>query len=168
VSYDESLHQVTAWGHGVTPGHKPQFANFKFLLVPTGPNANEAKWDLAVATGAILPDGKSAEAVSVDYLKEIRMYVQRILESTYGERFLAQQDLLYVFTVPAGWSDGAKALMLDVAQEAGFRGSATLVSESEAAAIYSAMMSEQGELPIGSKFLGTHLPCFIRGLTWSL
>jgi hypothetical protein len=106
----------------------------------------------------------------VDYLQEIRMYVQRILESTYGERFLAQQDLLYVFTVPAGWSDGAKALMLDVAQKAGFRGSATLVSESEAAAIYSAMMCDGGELHVGSKFLGTYPPqlpalSYLFGLT---
>jgi hypothetical protein len=95
------------------------------------------------------------------------MYVQRILESTYGERFLAQQDLLYVFTVPAGWSDGAKALMLDVAQKAGFRGSATLVSESEAAAIYSAMMCDGGELHVGSKFLGTPPASCIKLFIWA-
>lgn len=160
LSYDPNdSAKVMAWGHSVTPAHKVQYANFKYLLVPPQEfESKDRKWELSTATGATLPEGKTAQDLCVDYLRQVRGYVQGFLENTYGERFLASQDVIYVFTVPAAWSDRSKALILKVAEEAGFKGSVNLVSESEAAAIYCATLCDEGELRVGSKFLGIKSP----------
>ena len=160
LSYDPNdSAKVTAWGHTVTPAHKIQYANFKYLLVPPQElESKDRKWELSTATRATLPEDKNAEDLCVDYLGQVRGYVQGVLENTYGERFLAGQDVIYVFTVPAAWSDRSKALILKVAEEAGFKGSVNLVSESEAAAIYCATLCDEGELRVGSKLLGIKTP----------
>ena len=44
-----------------------------------------------------------------DYLTRINQYVtQEVLPSRFGERFLQNQKISYVVTVPAIWSDKAK------------------------------------------------------------
>lgn len=156
LAYDDSFTKVTAWGHSVTDAYKTRFAHFKFFLNPRAPHDTiNKKWDLEKATNASLPEGKTAEEVATDYLRALHAYIHSILENTYGERFLAAQDILYAFTVPVEWSDRTKALMVKIAEDAGFKGSITLVSEPEAAAIYCAALSDERDLRVGSKFLGT-------------
>jgi len=93
--------------------------------------------------------------VTTDYFGELYAYVMSVLANTYGEKFLAGQDLWYVITVPASCSDRSKALTLRAAREAGFTGgNVTLVTEPEAAAVYCATLSDEVGLKTGSKFLG--------------
>ena len=103
--------------------------------------------------------------VAADYFRQLGTYVRNILENTYGEKFLAGQNLWYVITVPALWSDRSKALTLRAAREGGFSGKITLVTEPEAAAVYCATLCDEVDLKVGSKFLGTTLLFFFDGLT---
>lgn len=101
-----------------------------------------------------LPRGKTAVDVAADYFRALYQYIQKILNNTYGEKFLSQQTISYIITVPALWSDRSKALTLRAASEGGFNGRVTLVTEPEAAAVYCATLCEEVDLRIGSKFLG--------------
>ena len=162
LAYDNDFTHVIAWGSSVTDQHKNRFAHFKLLLHrPTtsvdGQSVDNLGRDIQTMSlsSTSLPRGKTAVDVAADYFRALYAYIQQILNNTYGDKFLAQQNLQYVITVPALWSDRSKALTLRAASEGGFNGKVTLVTEPEAAAVYCATLCEEVDLRIGSKFLGT-------------
>lgn len=75
--------------------------------------------------------------VVTDFLSAVRETTVASIERTYDPTWVRENKKEYVLTVPAIWSDAAKSLMVQAAQDAGFgthRVDFNLISEPEAAA----------------------------------
>ncbi|KAI9760251.1 MAG: hypothetical protein M4579_001765 [Chaenotheca gracillima] len=99
-------------------------------------------------------DRKLPDAVS-DYLREIYKHTMDTLKRRYGESFMAITDVEFVLTVPAVWSDTAKNATLQAAERAGMgnRHELRLISEPEAAAVYTLKAIQPNHLKIGDNFI---------------
>lgn len=94
------------------------------------------------------------EAVS-DYLSQIYKHTMETLTRRYGETFMGMTKTQFVLTVPAVWSDAAKDATLKAAEKAGMgaRGELKLISEPEAAAVYTLKAIQPNHLKIGDNFI---------------
>lgn len=97
--------------------------------------------------------GKSAETVVTDYLKELWKHSHETLERRYGKVFMTNTKLDIVLTVPAVWSDAAKDATLRAATAAGIGGNLALISEPEAAAVYTLKSIQPNHLRAGNNFI---------------
>lgn len=90
-----------------------------------------------------------------DYLHEIYKHTMDTLTRRYGETFMAQTRVEFVLTVPAVWSDAAKHATLLAAEHAGMgdRHSLRLISEPEAAAVYTFKALQPKFLQVGDNFI---------------
>jgi hypothetical protein len=85
---------------------------------------------------------KSAEDVTVDFLREIWAYTKQELRLVLGENFMAQYSIKVVLTVPAVWTPETANLTRELAVKAGIQAEQlNLVQEPEAAAIAVAEVS---------------------------
>ncbi|KAF1978029.1 actin-like ATPase domain-containing protein [Bimuria novae-zelandiae CBS 107.79] len=94
------------------------------------------------------------EAVS-DYLAQIHKHTMETLTRRYGETFMSMTKTQFVLTVPAVWSDSAKDATLKAAEKAGM-GSGNdlkLISEPEAAAVYTLKAIQPNNLKVGDNFI---------------
>ena len=92
-------------------------------------------------------------AVVTDFLKAVRETALASIEGTYGSEWTLSTRKEYVLTVPAIWSDTAKSLMVQAAQDAGFgvhRVDFNLISEPEAAAAYTLRAIQPNNLEVSS------------------
>jgi molecular chaperone DnaK (HSP70) len=94
------------------------------------------------------------EAVS-DYLAQIYKHTMETLTRRYGETFMSLTKVQFVLTVPAVWSDSAKDATLKAAEKAGMgkRHELQLISEPEAAAVYTLKAIQPNHLKIGDNFI---------------
>jgi hypothetical protein len=94
------------------------------------------------------------EAVS-DYLSQIHKHTMETLVKRYGETFMSMTKVQFVLTVPAVWSDAAKDATLKAAEKAGMgnKGDLKLISEPEAAAVYTLKAIQPNHLKIGDNFI---------------
>lgn len=96
------------------------------------------------------------EAVS-DYLTQIRAHTLETLTRRHGEAFMADTLVQFVLTVPAVWSDSAKDATLKAAEKAGMgsreSGDLKLISEPEAAAVYTLKAIQPNHLSVGDNFI---------------
>ncbi len=94
------------------------------------------------------------DAVS-DYLTQIYQHTMNTLTKRYGESFMAITKIEFVLTVPAVWSDAAKNATLQAAERAGMgnRHEVRLISEPEAAAVYTLKAIQPNHLKIGDNFI---------------
>ncbi|KAF2741105.1 actin-like ATPase domain-containing protein [Polyplosphaeria fusca] len=94
------------------------------------------------------------EAVS-DYLSMIYKHTMETLTRRYGETFMSLTKVQFVLTVPAVWSDSAKDATLKAAEKAGMgnRHDLKLISEPEAAAVYTLKAIQPNHLNIGDNFI---------------
>ncbi|KAF2873169.1 Hsp70 family protein-like protein [Massariosphaeria phaeospora] len=94
------------------------------------------------------------EAVS-DYLAQIHKHTMETLTRRYGETFMSMTQVQFVLTVPAVWSDSAKDATLKAAEKAGMgeRHDLRLISEPEAAAVYTLRAIQPNHLKIGDNFI---------------
>ncbi|KAF2403588.1 actin-like ATPase domain-containing protein [Trichodelitschia bisporula] len=94
------------------------------------------------------------DAVS-DYLTQIYNHTIDSLTKRYGETFIAKTRLEFVLTVPAVWSDSAKNATLLAAERAGMgsRHDLKLISEPEAAAVYTLKAIQPNHLKVGDNFI---------------
>lgn len=94
------------------------------------------------------------EAVS-DYLAQIYKHTIETLTKRYGETFMGMTEVEFVLTVPAVWSDSAKDATLKAAEKAGMgnRHELKLISEPEAAAVYTLKTIQPNHLQIGDNFI---------------
>ena len=94
------------------------------------------------------------EAVS-DYLGQIYKHTMETLTRRYGETFMGMTKVQFVLTVPAVWSDAAKDATLKAAEKAGMgnRHDLKLISEPEAAAVYTLKAIQPNHLKIGDNFI---------------
>ena len=94
------------------------------------------------------------DAVS-DYLTQIYKHTMNTLTKRYGESFMAITKIEFVLTVPAVWSDAAKNATLQAAERAGMgnRHDVRLISEPEAAAVYTLKAIQPNNLKVNDNFI---------------
>lgn len=94
------------------------------------------------------------DAVS-DYLTKIYEHTMETLTRRYGESFMNSTEVDFVLTVPAVWSDAAKNATLQAAERAGMgsRHELKLISEPEAAAVYTLKTIQPSGLKLGDNFI---------------
>lgn len=98
--------------------------------------------------------GKSAEDITVDFLRLIWQYTKDDIRKLRGDDWADMYKLRAVLTVPAIWSPNAQDKTLSIARRAGLPDGVSLVSEPEAAAL--AILrekKEEGELQVGDCFV---------------
>ena len=94
------------------------------------------------------------DAVS-DYLTQVHNHTIETLTRRYGESFMSSTKVEYVLTCPAVWSDAAKNTTLQAAERAGM-GAKTeiqMISEPEAAAVYTLKAIQPNHLSAGDNFI---------------
>lgn len=154
IAYAEHNEQSkNQWGFEVTPKSKC-FTWMKLLLDPE----QASKYDdpeLASSEGQgvlALPHGKSAVDVCSDFLAEVASFSVDHLKKRISPEILRITPLRFCFTVPAVWSDKAKADTLKAAQQAAKKArlycgagvEVFMVQEPEAAAIAAISMVAKG------------------------
>jgi hypothetical protein len=94
------------------------------------------------------------DAVS-DYLTRLYRHTMETLTRRYGESFVSTTPVEFVLTVPAVWSDAAKNATLQAAERAGMgrRHELKLISEPEAAAVYTLRTLQPASLRVGGNFI---------------
>ncbi|KAK9417518.1 hypothetical protein AB5N19_00747 [Seiridium cardinale] len=94
------------------------------------------------------------DAVS-DYLTQIYKHTMDTLTRRYGESFMASTKVDFVLTCPAVWSDAAKNTTLQAAERAGMgaKSDIQMISEPEAAAVYTLKAIQPNHLNIGDNFI---------------
>jgi molecular chaperone DnaK (HSP70) len=96
---------------------------------------------------------KSPESLSIDYLTKIREHVVRVLRTKLGEGVVASTTIEYVITVPAIWSESAKYRTRACATRSGMGTDLQIISEPEAAVIYTLDTMDPGTLQVGDTFV---------------
>ncbi|KAJ2905254.1 Hsp70 family protein [Zalerion maritima] len=99
--------------------------------------------------------GKNVVDAVSDYLTQIHAHTMDMLTRRYGESFMASTKVDFVLTCPAVWSDAAKNTTLLAAERAGMGGRSQIqmISEPEAAAVYTLKAIQPNHLAIGSHFV---------------
>ncbi|KAK4242088.1 hypothetical protein C8A03DRAFT_11671 [Achaetomium macrosporum] len=94
------------------------------------------------------------DAVS-DYLTQIYKHTMDTLRRRYGESFMASTRVDFVLTCPAVWSDAAKNTTLQAAERAGMgaQSQIQMISEPEAAAVYTLKAIQPNHLKVGDNFI---------------
>ncbi|CAK7272772.1 hypothetical protein SEPCBS57363_005315 [Sporothrix epigloea] len=90
-----------------------------------------------------------------DYLTQVYKHTMDTLSRRYGASFMASTRVDFVLTCPAVWSDAAKNTTLLAAERAGMgdRSSIQMISEPEAAAVYTLKAIQPNHLNIGDNFI---------------
>ncbi|KAI5794259.1 hypothetical protein DFH27DRAFT_565692 [Peziza echinospora] len=188
LSYAKKAKSETAsptkvkWGFEIKPETPNQISWFKlFLDDPTASglqagmvNINRSGHNESSATGEFpelsqaksmfLDLGKTKRPVDIvtDYLRVLHAHLQYSLKKAYpesvSEQFGNEIVLKYCLTVPALWSDKAKAMTIEAAKAAGMgqgRNEIRLVAEPEAAAIHCLKMFQATEkgLKVGDVYV---------------
>lgn len=99
--------------------------------------------------------GKNVNDAVSDYLTQIYNHTMDTLTRRYGKSFMDITKVEFVLTVPAVWSDAAKNATLQAAERAkmGDRHELRLISEPEAAAVYTLKAIQPNHLKIGDNFI---------------
>ncbi|KAH8677378.1 hypothetical protein BX600DRAFT_124271 [Xylariales sp. PMI_506] len=94
------------------------------------------------------------DAVS-DYLTQVYNHTMDTLTRRYGESFMASTKVDFVLTCPAVWSDAAKNTTLQAAERAGMgsKSDIQMISEPEAAAVYTLKAIQPNHLNVGDNFI---------------
>ena len=110
------------------------------LLQLSTPTLGDSTSSPAVKTAAqIRRLGLKPVDVIEDFLGSVRKIVHQSIADTYNREFVEQSQAVYIITIPAIWSDSAKASMVQAAENAGYgkhRINFHLITEPEAAAAY--------------------------------
>ena len=95
------------------------------------------------------------EQLVKDYLTALRQHAEQVLRKKLPQSALAFTPLEFIITVPAVWSDAAKAKTRTCAEQAGMGvGSALhIISEPEAAAMYALDAMDPHDIKVGDTFV---------------
>ncbi|KAF8421674.1 hypothetical protein EV426DRAFT_565316 [Tirmania nivea] len=128
----------------------------KLLLDPSQKKKRKGRVQLADPLGLAqirqaIPPGKSVVDVVADYLKCLKEHALDVLSKSFGAEFWKSIPIEYYLTIPAVWSEAAKALTLQAAERAGIgsKNELVLIAEPEAAAIYCLSHMWQDSLKVG-------------------
>ncbi|GBF66389.1 hypothetical protein TMEN_9109 [Trichophyton mentagrophytes] len=144
LTYPKEPVTTIRWGFQVEPG----MTTYSWTKLLLDRNTALGEFDDPTLEGASktgilqLPCGKSAVGVVGDFLKEVRTHILKMIEKQITKEVLGITPIEYWFTVPAIWSNQAKAQTKTAAQRAGFaynierpNDQIFMVTEPEAAAI---------------------------------
>lgn len=143
------------WGFEV-PATDPQKLSWvKILLDPSQPRPTFVQ-----PKKSTLPRGKTPVSIVTDYLRALRAYTLLTLERRLGAEVVERTPVEYVLTVPAVWSDKARATTLEAAVDAGLggkeedgeHGGLRLITEPEGAAEYALRSLQPNTLKEGDCF----------------
>jgi hypothetical protein len=149
---DSFAPRVVKWGFQFKP-EEPRLRCIKLFLdrtqkLPPFVSSHDTATHLHSA-------GKTVNDAVADYLTALRMHTMETLTRRYGELFVAKTPVEWVLTVPAVWSDSAKNATLEAAERSGMGkiGSLKMISEPEAAAVYTLKAIQPNHLNIGDNFI---------------
>ncbi|TGZ81553.1 actin-like ATPase domain-containing protein [Ascodesmis nigricans] len=94
--------------------------------------------------------------VATDFLSSVREHAFKCISASYDKDFVAQSKIEYILTIPAIWTDQAKALVVQAARKAKMgthRVNFHLVSEPEAAAAYTFRVIQPHNLKVGESIV---------------
>lgn len=97
--------------------------------------------------------GKDVTTAVADYLTELFKHAKQALVKQFGEYFVRTTHLEVIVTVPAIWTDGAKNATLKAAEKAGMGNNIRMISEPEAAAVYTLQAIRPNHLKVGDNFI---------------
>ncbi|KAL9101421.1 MAG: hypothetical protein Q9163_003313 [Psora crenata] len=102
-----------------------------------------------------LPPGYSAssEKLCADYLSALRTHTEEVLKHKLPASIIKTTPIEYIITVPAVWSDSAKAKTRSCAFLAGMGKDLQIISEPEAAAIYALHAMDPHSIVVGDTFV---------------
>jgi hypothetical protein len=136
------------WGFEVPPTDPQKLSWIKILLDPSQPRPTFVQ-----PKRTTLPRGKSPVDIVTDYLRALRAYTLLTLQRRLGAEALTNTPVEYVLTVPAVWSDKARATTLEAAIAAGLgEGGLNLITEPEGAAEYALRSLRPNALKEGDCF----------------
>ena len=145
ISYNDKKRQSVTWG---AQKHKDvRIEGIKLLL---DPEQDKPIYVPAMNTKSELAKlGKPAVEVAADYIRAIYGHAMKRIATKVPENYLENDvQKKFVISVPAVWSDKAKAATLSAAKLAGFH-PATLIKEPEAAAMYTLHVLQGRGLGVG-------------------
>ena len=145
-----SANSTIRWGFQLQP-EEPKLRCMKLFLdgrqeLPDFVSRSEIQTQLQKS-------GRDAVTVVTDYLREINKHTKDELVKRYGSTFVADTEIQWVLTVPAIWSDAAKDATLSAARRAGIGPTLSLISEPEAAAVYTLQSMHAHQLTVGANYV---------------
>lgn len=96
---------------------------------------------------------KTAKKLTTDYLNAVRCHVLKILKMKLGKVLVETTPIVFVITVPAIWTEAAKFTTRQCAMRAGMGHDLQIVSEPEAAVIYTLDTVDPAKLKTGDTFV---------------
>jgi molecular chaperone DnaK (HSP70) len=157
LAYEDDL--VVAWGGTVKESqHSTIVEYFKLGLHETPPQSTQTN-SFSLHGFAADPNWKhpnlpkyTAEDYTADFLKCLYEEMQKRIP--FGPKFREKNQIDYVLTVPAIWTDKAKDMTRTAAIRAGIpEANLHLITEPEAAAVYCATLCDQVDLQKGDSFV---------------
>ena len=158
ISYQASsapntdAHVSSKWGFQFRP-EEPRLRCIKLFLdrsqkLPFYVSPHETAAQLQKA-------GKTVADAVADYLAQVYRHTMDTLTRRYGETFMATTKVDFVLTCPAVWSDAAKSATLVAAEKAGMgaRDEILMISEPEAAAVYTLKAMQPNHFHVGDNFI---------------
>jgi len=141
---------VTKWGYEVEPADgRIQYIKLLLDLRQELPHwVSRTELDQQLKTHA-----KTATSAAADYLTKLHEMARTELVKRYGEDFVESTSIEYILTVPAVWSDAAKHATVCAAQMAGLGEDLRMISEPEAAAVYSLSTMKSSGLKVGDVYI---------------
>ncbi|KAI5369872.1 putative Heat shock protein 70 family [Septoria linicola] len=90
-----------------------------------------------------------------DFMRKLYEHTMETLTRRYGESFVNSTTVSFVLTVPAVWSHAAQTATLQAAEKAGMgeRHNLRLISEPEAAAVYTLKSMQPSSLKVGDNYV---------------
>ncbi|KAL8992491.1 MAG: hypothetical protein Q9188_007572, partial [Gyalolechia gomerana] len=143
------------WGFQIASDAK-RFQWFKLGLDPDQASAQSSlAQEFPDEKAAVPGDDQTPERLVKDYLSAIRQHAEAVLKKNLHSSIVSIMPVEYVITVPAVWSDAAKAKTRLCAEQAGMGEGEKLqlVAEPEAAAVYALSKMRPFGLRIGDTFI---------------
>ncbi|KIW81060.1 hypothetical protein Z517_04083 [Fonsecaea pedrosoi CBS 271.37] len=144
------------WGFGI-PDEQPRHQWFKLALDPNQKSNELSLLAVDYPDPKALPPGYNDEPsrtkLVTDYLRELQQHTEKILRRKLGDSIFDTTPLRYTITVPAVWSDSAKARTHGCAFGAGMGSDIQIVSEPEAAIMYALNTMDPQNLRVKDNFV---------------
>ncbi|KAK5737794.1 hypothetical protein LTR17_006442 [Elasticomyces elasticus] len=146
----QSSGDTMRWGFQIRPD-EDRLRCLKLFLDPSQPIPDHIS--LPDVRQQLMLCGKNVNIVVAEFLRALFAHTKEILSRRYGQQFVATTKLKIVLTVPAVWSDTAKDATLKAAEAAGMGNDIAMISEPEAAAVYTLQAIQPNNLKVGNNFI---------------
>ena len=145
-----ATHEVIQWGYQIK-SHHTSLRYLKLLLDPHQDLPSYVSREDLYSQLQLC--GKTAAEAIADYLSALYKRIQEELVKRYGKVMVDTTMIEYVVTVPAVWSDVAKDETLKAAEQAGIGPNLHMISEPEAAAIYTLKALDLEASSVGQDYI---------------